>query len=223
MDHHAAHGSEDIGQARINEADAVERGRWLFAQDCTFVIGAAHIDQVPESELCEVAFAGRSNVGKSSLINTLTNRKTLARTSNTPGRTQQINFFVVGGILMLADLPGFGYAKAPRGEVERWGRLAKAYLKGRAQLRKTCLLVDSRHGIKKNDRLVMAMLDASAQPYQVVLTKCDKITQTGLSDITGEISDELAAHPAAHPNVIATSTRDCTGIAELRAALAILV
>ncbi len=178
---------------------------------------------MPESELGEVAFAGRSNVGKSSLINTLTNRKNLARTSNTPGRTQQINFFILGATLMLADLPGFGYARAPRGEVERWSRLANAYLRGRAQLRRTCLLIDSRHGIKKNDRLVMAMLDETAQPYQVVLTKCDKIKQADLSALNSEIGDELATHPAAYPGVIATSTRNDTGISELRATLAALV
>jgi len=203
-------------------AEALERGRRLFAGECGFVLGAAGLDQVPPSDLPEVAFAGRSNVGKSSLVNALSGRKTLARTSNTPGRTRQINFFDLGGRLMLADLPGYGYARAPKAEVGRWTTLVDSYLKGRAPLRRACLLIDARHGIKDSDRNVMAMLDEAAVSYQVVLTKCDKVAATGLEKLLGAVGGELLGHTAAYPGVAATSARSGSGIPELRAALAAL-
>ena len=178
------------------------------------------MDQVPETRLQEIAFAGRSNVGKSSLINALTNRTALARTSNTPGRTRQINFFDLGKQLMLADLPGYGYAKAPKAEIEQWTGLIEDYLRGRAGLRRVCLLIDARHGLKESDRRVMALLDQAAVVYQAVLTKCDKLKEGPLKDRIEGIGDELAAHTAAHPEVMATSARDGSGIPALRAALA---
>ncbi len=203
-------------------AEALENGRKLFAQQCDFVISAAGIDQVPETGLPEVAFAGRSNVGKSSLINALTGRKTLARTSNTPGRTRQINFFDLGNRLMLADLPGYGYARRPKAEVVQWTELIEAYLRGRAGLRRICLLIDARHGFKDTDREAMAMLDQAAQAYQVVLTKCDKLKAGPLRDRIEATGKALGAHTAAHPEIFVTSARKGSGIAELRAALAAL-
>ena len=202
------------------EAEALEYGRWLFAQACAFVLGAAELGQVPETALPEVAFAGRSNVGKSSLVNALTGRRTLARISNSPGRTQQLNFFVLGDRLMLADLPGFGYARAPKGLVKRWTRLIEAYLRGRPQLRRVLLLVDSRHGLKDADLAAVAMMDAAAVSYQVVLTKCDKIDAEETRARLEALARELASHPAAHPAVLVTSARTGLGIAEARAALA---
>ncbi len=197
-------------------------GDWLFAQKCEFILGAAELSQVPETGLPEAAFAGRSNVGKSSLINALTGHKALARTSNTPGRTQQINFFDLGGRLTLADLPGYGYAKAPRETIRQWTRLVNAYLKGRQALRRTCLLIDARHGLKDSDRSLMAMLDEAAQSYQAVLTKCDKIKRAALESAIEKTAKELAAHPAAHPRIIATSAKKGAGIQELRDVLAAL-
>jgi len=200
----------------------LEQGRLLFAGPCDFVIGCARLDQIPPNDVAEVAFAGRSNVGKSSLLNALTGRKALARTSNTPGRTREINFFDLGGCLMLADLPGYGYAKAPKSAIKQWTGLVDAYLRGRAELRRTCLLVDARHGLKDSDRTVMTMLDKSAQPYQVVLTKADKVKAGPLAGLVERTRAELAKHPAAHPEIAITSARKGAGIAELRAALAAL-
>ncbi|HJO72482.1 MAG TPA: ribosome biogenesis GTP-binding protein YihA/YsxC [Rhodospirillales bacterium] len=206
----------------LGQAEALERGRLLFAQDCRFVLGATSPDQVPAADLPEVAFAGRSNVGKSSLVNALCGRKGLARISRTPGRTQQLNFFILGGRLMLADLPGYGYAEASKASIEQWTRLVRAYLKGRAQLRRTCLLVDARRGIGDADRDVMELLDGAAVAYQVVFTKCDKVTAAGLADLGMAVAGELASHPAAHPVALATSARAGTGFSELRAELAVL-
>ncbi|MEE8351221.1 MAG: ribosome biogenesis GTP-binding protein YihA/YsxC [Rhodospirillales bacterium] len=205
-----------------DDKEALEKGRLLFAQQCDFVLGATTMDQVPETSLAEIAFAGRSNVGKSSLINALTGRKTLARTSNTPGRTRQVNFFDLGGLLMLTDLPGYGYAKAPKAEIRQWTRLINDYLKGRVGLRRACLLIDARHGLKATDREVMKTLDTAAVVYQVVLTKCDKLKESALKARIEEVLGELAKHPAAHPDVIATSARKGDGIAEVRATLAAL-
>ncbi|MBC8158947.1 MAG: YihA family ribosome biogenesis GTP-binding protein, partial [Alphaproteobacteria bacterium] len=204
------------------ETDDLEYGRRLFAAECQFIIGAVGLDQVPDDELPEVAFAGRSNVGKSSLINALTGRKSLARTSHSPGRTQELNFFVLGDRLMIADLPGYGYAKAPKQKVAGWTKLAESYLKGRAVLRRACLLIDARHGIKDVDRNVLDALDAAAVSYQIILTKCDKITSDQLNGLLEETHAEAAKHVAAHPDIIATSARKGTGIAELRATLAAL-
>ena len=201
-------------------AEAVEAGRVLFAQDCRFVIAVAGLNQLPPGTLPEVAFAGRSNVGKSSLVNALTGRTTLARTSNTPGRTQQLIFFDLGGRLMLVDLPGYGYAKVSKSVVEAWNRLLRAYLKGRVGLRRALVLVDSRHGLKPSDREVMTLLDDAAVPYQVVLTKVDKITQPTMTATVAETEAVLKRHPAAYPAVRTTSARSGLGIAELRAELA---
>lgn len=208
--------------ATAHDNGAIEAGRLLFAKECSFVIGVARVDDLPTDSLPEVAFAGRSNVGKSSLINALTGRKTLARTSNTPGRTQQLNFFDLGGRLMLVDLPGYGYAKAPKGEVDRWNRLIRMYLKGRVGLRRLCLLIDSRHGVKASDRQVMDMLDEAAVAYQLVLTKTDKIRRAELDDRMRGVADEIRKRAAASPHILATSAQDGTGIAELRAELAAL-
>ncbi|MCK4867159.1 MAG: YihA family ribosome biogenesis GTP-binding protein [Alphaproteobacteria bacterium] len=198
---------------------ALEAGRLLFAKECTFVMGVARIDDLPADELPEIAFAGRSNVGKSSLINALTGRKTLARTSNTPGRTQQLNFFNLGGRLTIVDLPGYGYAKAPKGEVDRWNRLIRKYLKGRVGLRRLCVLIDARHGLKVSDRQVMDMLDESAVVYQIVLTKTDKVKAADRAIRREEITAEIRKRAAANPEIMATSAVKGVGIPELRAAL----
>lgn len=204
------------------DPEQVEFGRWLFAQDCDFILGAAALDQVPDTKIPEIAFAGRSNVGKSSLINALTGRKSMARTSNHPGRTQQLNFFVLGGRLMITDLPGYGYAKAPKGSVAQWIRLVETYLRGRAQLRRVCLLIDARRGLKHSDRDAMRLMDSAAVPYQIVLTKCDKMKPLPLTKRTGEISKEASSHPAANPGIIRSSAISGSDIPELRATLASL-
>lgn len=198
-------------------AEEIEAGRLLFAQECTFLLGVAGLDQIPESELPEIAFAGRSNVGKSSLVNALTGRKTLARTSHTPGRTQQINFFDLGARLMITDMPGYGYARAPKAEVEKWTRLVNAYLKGRQQLLRVLVLVDARHGLKEVDHKVMKMLDMSAVSYQVVLTKIDKVKPGPLEKLLEKMQGELSRHVAAHPIIRCTSSAKKQGIEELRA------
>jgi GTP-binding protein len=169
----------------------------------------------------EVAFAGRSNVGKSSLLNALTGRKTLARTSNTPGRTRLLNFFGLEG-LILVDLPGYGYARASKTDIARWNRLTEGYLKGRSQLRRICLLIDARHGLKANDEKVMTELDEAAVSYQIVLTKADKMKPGPLQRLVAETEAAVARHPAAHPQCHVTSSQSGAGIAELRAALAAL-
>lgn len=220
MGDHAPDGREALSEPAADAADALEAGRRLFAGPCDFVISVARLDQVPASALPEVAFAGRSNVGKSSLINALTGRKALARTSNTPGRTQQINFFDLGGRLMLTDLPGYGYAEAPKTLVDRWTRLVDAYLRGRAPLRRALLLIDARHGIKNVDRRVMGMLDRAAVVYQVMLTKGDKVSATERDAVLAAAAAEVAGHTAAFPEVLVTSARDGDGLAEVRAALA---
>lgn len=202
------------------EAARIEAGRLLFAQGCEFVAGAATLDMLPDLHLPEIAFAGRSNVGKSSLINSLTNRNTLARTSNTPGRTQQINFFDLGGRLYLVDLPGHGYAKASKEKIAAWTDLVNSYLKGRSQLRRVCLLIDARHGLKAPDRDVMDMLDVAAVNYQIILTKVDKTKQTDLKSILQKTGGELAKRPAAHPEILQTSSVKGYGIEALRAELA---
>ena len=208
-------------EQELDEAQ-LERGRWLFAQKCVFVSGAASYDGLPDAALPEIAFVGRSNVGKSSLINSLTGRKTLARTSNTPGRTQQINFFRLQDVLMLADLPGYGYAKASKTEIRRWTRLIFDYLRGRPSLRRVCLLIDARHGLKDNDIEVMEDLDEAAVSYQVILTKCDKVKPGTLERLVDETVRRIAKHVAAHPTIIQTSALKNQGVETLRAELAIM-
>jgi GTP-binding protein len=200
----------------------MEHGRLLFAQECNFIWGAADKANLPEATLPEIAFAGRSNVGKSSLVNALTGRKTLARTSNTPGRTQQLNFFDLGGRLILVDLPGYGYAKESKSKVAAWTTLVKNYLRGRVTLRRICLLIDGRHGLKPNDIEIMDMLDKSAVPYQIVLTKMDKVKKADQAAVLEKTAAGRKKHAAAHPEVAFTSAEDGTGVAELRASLATL-
>ena len=223
MGDHEADGREDlieqprlpVAASRENDAAQVlEAGRLLFARECRFVAGAAGVQQIPGTGLPEVCFAGRSNVGKSSLLNALTGRTALARVSVTPGRTRQINFFDLGGRLMLADLPGYGYAKAPKQQVANWTRAVELYLVGRAPLRRALLLIDARHGLKDSDRAVMAMLDKAAVAYQAVHTKIDQLRPGELAERMARTADELAGHPAAHPEVMPTSAQKGQGIAD---------
>jgi GTP-binding protein len=201
-----------------------EAGRLLFAREAEFIIGAAELQQLPEGDRLEICFAGRSNVGKSSLINALTGRKNLARASNTPGRTQQLNYFALNhpdiAKLYMVDLPGYGYAKAPKSEVERWQGVLRGYLSGRASLRRCFLLIDSRHGIKAVDQEIMEMLDVAAVSYQIVLTKADKIKAAAMDKVIEETARAIAKRPAAYPQMIVTSAEQQEGIGDLRAAVA---
>ena len=206
-----------------DEADQelAERARKLFAGPVEFLKSAPGLKFLPEAEAPEVAFAGRSNVGKSSLLNALTNRKGLARTSNTPGRTQELNFFDVGEPLQLrlVDMPGYGFAEAPKDMVKRWRFLVNDYLRGRAVLKRALVLVDSRHGLKEVDREVMQMLDDAAVSYHIVLTKGDKVKPSALGAVYEATMVEAAKHPAAHPSIFTTSSETGSGIAELRTAI----
>ena len=212
----------DAASDAFDTPERLEQGRWLFAQPCTFLRGVVAADHLPPFALPEVAFAGRSNVGKSSLINALTGRKTLARTSNTPGRTQEVNFFDLAGELILVDLPGYGYAKAPKAKVDAWVELIRAYLAGRPTLRLACVLVDARHGLKESDREVMALLGKAAVPFLVVLTKADLIKPPALAKLEVGLEAELRRTPAALPVPQATSSAKGLGIDLLRARLAML-
>ncbi len=203
------------------EAADVEFGRWLFAQECLFMRGVVNMDGLPAAEMPEIAFAGRSNVGKSSLVNALTGRKTLARVSNTPGRTRELNFFALAGVLSLADLPGYGYARIERKQVETWTKLIFRYLRGRPTLKRVMVLVDSRHGLKPSDETAMEALDEAAVSYQIVLTKIDKLKTAELAAVLADTTAKAAKHPAAHPVIAPTSSETGFGIAELRGLVAV--
>ena len=204
-------------------ADETEAGRRLFAAEWRFLTAAASLDSLPPSGGVEIAFAGRSNVGKSSLINALTSRKALARTSHTPGRTQELIFFAGSGPLMLVDMPGYGYAAAPKNKIAEWTALIRAYLRGRASLARVYVLVDARHGLKSADEEVLDLLDEAAVSYEIVLTKADEVKPAALADTVGGVEAALRPRPAAFPGVLATSARTGAGLAELRAAVARLV
>lgn len=199
-----------------------ERGRLLFAAPVEFLKGVVAMNGLPPSDRVEVCFAGRSNVGKSSLINALTNRKNLARASNTPGRTQEINFFTTQDGPYLVDLPGYGFAEAPVNVVKKWQELLKSYLSGRVNLRRAFVLIDARHGVKKVDAEILTLLDRSAVTFQVVLTKVDKISKAEREKVIEQVKGALKAHPAAHPELIVTSSEKGEGIEILRATIATL-
>jgi len=199
-----------------------ERGRLLFAGPVDFVKGVVAMSGLPPADRVEVCFAGRSNVGKSSLINALTGRKTLARASNTPGRTQEINYFALGAERFLVDLPGYGYAEAPVAIVAKWQALLRSYLGGRQTLRRAFVLIDMRHGIKAVDQEILTLLDKSAVTFQVVLTKADKVNQDTRDATIAQVRGALAKHPAAFPEIIVTSSEKGEGIETLRAVIATL-
>ena len=197
-----------------------EKGRMLFAAESQFLKGVVAMDGLPKADRLEVCFAGRSNVGKSTLINALTGTKALARASNTPGRTQEINFFTQGATHYLVDLPGYGYANAPLPVVEKWQRLLKKYLSGRANLRRAFVLIDTRHGVKAVDEEIMTLLDQSAVTFQVVMTKADKVKAAERDKILDQVRGALSKHPAAYPEIVLTSSEKSEGIETLRAIIA---
>ena len=205
---------------RVSDAEQIEAGRLLFAAECQFFYAAQRLDQLPEPGLPEVAFAGRSNVGKSTLVNALTGRKSLARASNTPGRTRQLNFFDLGGRLTLVDMPGYGYAKAAKEIKEDWQGLMFEYLRGRPTLRRVVLLLDSRIEIKASDLAVMDLLDRAAVTYQAVLTKADGVKPGALARKQAEVHALIRKHPAAYPELFTTSGETGLGMDVLRAELA---
>lgn len=204
------------------EAQALEQGRLLFAGETTFVKGVVAMDGLPPPDRMEVCFAGRSNVGKSTLINALTGMKALARASNTPGRTQEINFFTAADSHYLVDLPGYGYANAPVPVVEKWQRLLKQYLSGRQTLRRAFVLIDARHGVKKVDEEILSLLDSAAVTFQTVLTKADKVKEAERAKVLDQVRGALAKHPAAYPEIVVTSSEKGWGIPTLRAIIATL-
>ncbi len=204
-----------------DQAERIEQARKLFAGPIGFLLSAPQLEHLPEPTVPEVAFAGRSNVGKSSLLNALTGRTGLARTSNTPGRTQELNVFLVGDppVMRLIDMPGYGYADAPKDVVRQWARLIGDYLRGRPNLKRVLVLIDSRHGLKPVDHEIMELMDKSAVSYQLVLTKGDKIKPTALAATVAAISEVARRHPAAHPLIVGTSSETGVGIPDLRAAV----
>ena len=205
------------------ERDLVEAGRLLFARECVFVAGAPDVSALPPLGLPEIAFAGRSNVGKSSLVNALTGRKTLARVSHTPGRTQQLNFFDLGGHLGIVDLPGYGYAAVSKAKIADWTALVEQYLRGRTTLQRIFLLVDGRHGLKEVDREQMTDFDRAAASYQVVLTKADELKAAERASRVADTQAALLKHPAAFPHVILTSSQTGAGVPDLRESVARLL
>lgn len=202
--------------------EARETGRLMFAGPVTFVKGVVAMSGLPPADRLEVCFAGRSNVGKSSLINALTGRKTLARASNTPGRTQEINYFALGESRYMTDLPGYGYAEAPVATVRKWQELLKSYLSGRQTLRRAFVLIDARHGVKAVDEEILKLLDRSAVTFQAVLTKVDKIHRAEREAVIEQVKGALAKHPAAYPEIVVTSSEKGEGIETLRAIIATL-
>ncbi|WDI30283.1 ribosome biogenesis GTP-binding protein YihA/YsxC [Hyphococcus flavus] len=206
----------------VFSSDDLEAGRLLFAKPAVFMKGVVNLDGLPDEGPAEIAFAGRSNVGKSTLLNAIVGQNGLARASNTPGRTREINYFDLEGSLHLVDLPGYGYARASRKEAEQWMALTRDFLRGRSVLRRVCLLVDSRHGLKQSDTDVMDLLDEAAVNYQIVLTKIDKIKPTALASLVEATSKKIIRRPAAHPFIRSTSSEKGDGIPELRAELAAL-
>ncbi len=209
----------------MSDPQALEAGRLLFAAPCRFFHAAQRAGDLPARRAAEIAFAGRSNVGKSSLLNALTGQKALARTSKEPGRTQQLNFFELGPDaggrrLVLVDMPGYGFARVSAGLLSQWSALIRAYLRGRAPLARVLVLIDARHGPKPNDRELFDLLDAAALSWQAVLTKCDALSQAALARRQAELAKEIARHPAGHPEIHSTSAESGGGIPELRAALA---
>lgn len=212
--------AEDISE---EEKKRLARGRELFNKKCDFVLSVANLNQLPDGDRVEVAFAGRSNVGKSSLINALFGQKKLAKTSSTPGRTQQLNYFNLDDKLYLVDLPGYGFAKAPKDIVKNWQKLINSYLVGRATLRRVFLLIDSRHGIKKIDEEIMEMLDKAAVTYQIVLTKIDKISTKELEKVLTATDRIVREHTAAHVTILKTSSEKNLYLDELKAETADLL
>ena len=205
----------------LTEAE-IEAGRLLFAGECQFIAASNSLSNLAPMERAEIAFAGRSNVGKSSLVNALTGRKTLARTTQTPGRTRQLIFFNLANRLNLVDLPGYGYASAPKTDIEAWSKLTRKFLVGRQTLQRVMLLIDCRRGIGKGDRLIMDLLDESAVSWAIILTKADKMKPAALAKIYQETSEEAAKHVAAFPHIFVTSSQEGRGVAELRAHIAAL-
>ena len=202
---------------------AIEQGKVLFERPCTFMLGVAWLEQLPPADALEIAFAGRSNVGKSRLINALFGKRDLARASATPGRTQQLNFFDLDGVMNVVDLPGYGYAQVPEKQVKTWNDLVFTYLKGRPNLRRVYVLIDSRHGIKKVDEETMELLDKAAVTYQIVLTKTDKIGKDALAKVKTETEAEITKHAAAYTRILITSSEKRQGIDLVRAEIASLI
>ena len=218
----ARQGQDLTGTYRFSE-DELTTGAALFSKPAAFLLSVADISGLPHDDRTEVAFAGRSNVGKSSLLNALTNRRSLARTSNTPGRTQTLNYYSQGERLYLVDMPGYGYARASKAAIRQWTALIFEYLRGRATLARVFVLIDARHGIKPSDTEVMHQLDEAAVSYQVVFTKSDKVPADELAELLAKTADVLGRYGAAHPHILATSARQRTGLAELSAAIAALL